>query len=101
MNRDELEELLSFDMASMIFFNLGQFCLAGGLWLGIEKYLDSSGNPLPPLFWFCVAATILGLGLLAVGLFLFVMRRQKIKRIFAQTTVVGTSRSASPYVSAV
>lgn len=103
MDRDELDDLLSFDLIVTFFMNSGSFFIAGSAWLGVEKYLDRlPGQPLPQVYWFCVAAFILGWFLIGIGYFHFRMRRNKIKKIFSQTTVVGTStKGHAPYVQSV
>jgi hypothetical protein len=98
VDKDELDDLLSLDLISTFFMNAGSFFIAGSAWLGIEKYLDRIPNqPLPPVYWFCVAAFILGLFLIGAGFFHFRLRRGKLKRIFSQTYVVGTSSARVPY----
>lgn len=84
VSRNDLNEFMRFDQLEFVVCSIGQFLLAGGLWIFIEKFLgpNFSWNTLTVL---CFAATVVGMGLWFVGLKIREMKRGKIDLIFEKT----------------
>lgn len=85
MNRNDLSDLLAFDGLEFGLTTLGQFFLAGGLWLFVENILS------PEFEWsaltgFSLASAIFGAILWVAGFHVRSIKQTKINRIFEETT---------------
>ena len=84
VNENDLRDLLQLDLVEAGLIIVGQFFIAGGAWLFVEKWLD------PTFQWnaltgFCIASATFGLVMLLSGLAIRNMKRARIKRIFSET----------------
>ena len=87
VNESDLRDLLSFDGVELGLMTFGQFFLSGGLWLFLDKYND------PKFAWtgvtgFCAAAFAFGFIMVVAAIGVRCIKRDKIKRIFNETTPV-------------
>ena len=85
VNRNDLNDLIQFDGIELGLCTFGQFFLAGGLWLFIEKSL-SKDFAWDALTGFCLASAILGGILWSFGFIIRTSKQGKITRIFEETT---------------
>lgn len=85
VNESDLRDLLSLDAVELGLMVVGQFMLAGGGWLFVEKYLDADRFQWSALTAFCAAAMLFGGCLVVAGLALRLMKRRRIRRIFDET----------------
>lgn len=85
VNESDLRELLTIDTLQQSLTVIGIFMLSGSLWLGIEKILEQEVFEFTALIALCSAASIFGAILVVVGVVLFKMRRQRVRKIFSET----------------
>lgn len=85
VNRNDLEDLRTFDGLSAVFNGVGLFFLSGGLWLGVEKLTDERLISVTPGLVLCGAAVVLGGFFWVAGLVMDSKKRGRITRIFNET----------------
>lgn len=85
VNRNDLSDLIQFDGVELGLCTTGQFFLAGGLWLFIEKWLGEDFK-WDALTGFCLASAIFGAILWYSGYKIRSLKQKKINRIFEETT---------------
>ncbi|PHS02811.1 MAG: hypothetical protein COA78_20435 [Blastopirellula sp.] len=91
MNRNDLEDIIEFDLMQAFFSSIGIFFMAGSFWLGIEKVLEQDAFFWTPIIIICVLSFIVGVVFAFVG---FRMRNRKIhriNRIFKETEPATTA----------
>lgn len=91
MNRNDLEDLLSYDTDAAAFFGIGTFSLSGSVWISLEQLLGAGGPVYGPLFWVCVPAVPFGLFMLWQGWRQHSKKRGRIQRIFDETEATQTA----------
>lgn len=84
VNENDLRELLTFDLVQQLLMGLGVFFLAGSSWLGLEKILEQPEFQLTPLIGTCIAFSVCGAVLFVVGVVFFLLRRNKVRKIFSE-----------------
>jgi len=95
VNRNELEDILSYDRYEALLTGVGLFLLSGALWLGIDKL--SAKWEFNVVVAICGCCVVFGLVLLALGARERSRKRGKIQRIFDETRIIGTQvESPSP-----
>lgn len=87
VNRNDLNDLIQFDGIELGLLSCGQFFMAGGGWLFIEKYL-SDDFKWDALSGFCLSAIIFGIIFVVAGFTMRSVKRSKITRIFSETTEI-------------
>nr|WP_295889404.1 phage holin family protein [uncultured Devosia sp.] len=89
VNRNDLEDIISFDRMESSLAGLGLFLLSGALWLGIDKLADSSKPEVTPVVVFCACSVVFGALLVGIGYFMGRKKRNRISRIFQETKPIG------------
>ena len=85
VTRNDLSDLIQFDGIELLLCTIGQFFLAGGLWLFIENWL-SSDFAWDALTVFCLASAVFGGLLWFAGYKIRTLKQKKITIIFEETT---------------
>lgn len=85
VNESDLRDLLSLDAVELALLGFGQFMAAGALWLFLDKYMDADFE-WNALTGFCAASFLFGGALAAAGIAMRSMKRNRIRRIFDETT---------------
>lgn len=92
MNKSELEDILSFDATAASFSAVGTFFLSGSFWLIVEYLANrQAGQPLGNLMLICLGFASFGGFMLVQGWLMGRRKRNKIERIFNETTLVNAS----------
>lgn len=89
VNENDLRDLLSLDETELAFMAIGQFMLAGAVWILAERFWGSGTAFWTPLTGFCAAATLFGIIMIVGALRLRWLKRAKIRKIFDETTEVS------------
>jgi hypothetical protein len=87
VNRNDLNDLMQFDGVELGLLSCGQFFMAGGGWLFVEKYLSDEFK-WDALTGFCLSAIIFGIIFAIAGFKMRSIKRNKITRIFSETTEI-------------
>jgi hypothetical protein len=96
VNPEMLDDLLGDEVVSLGLFGLGEFFLAGAIWLAAEKISEQASFQMTTTLWACVFSIILGGVFCAVSVYFVSKRRGKIKRIMKNTYVIGTGGQYVP-----
>src|SRR3712207_1630200 len=67
VNRNDLEDLRTFDGLEMALFTIGMFFVSGATWLGIDKYYDMGHSGRTPLLFVCCLSVAFGMVMCAAG----------------------------------
>lgn len=83
VNRNDLSEIMQFDGTEFYLCAVGQFFLAGGTWIFIDRYFSDK------FIWnafsgFCLASAIFGAFLWLAGYQIRSIKQKKISRIFEE-----------------
>lgn len=91
VNKNDLEELMTFDCLTVFLSGLGSFFLSGATWLGLDKTLGQYPLEQGATFQFtmtigfCSLAGIFGAALLLCGFVIWFMRMVKVRRMINET----------------
>ncbi|NGN44453.1 hypothetical protein G6N74_25615 [Mesorhizobium sp. CGMCC 1.15528] len=82
VDRQDLEELRTFDTLQIALISIGNFFLSGSLWIFAEQFFGREVFEWTPLSGFCVGAAMFGLVMIMAGCVLWRLRRRKVSNIF-------------------
>lgn len=91
VNRNDLEDLLSFDTLAGLFVGTGMFCLSGAAWLLVDKAL-SQPFQMTALISFCLASLFFGFVFLIAGFYMHFRKRGRIQSILDETKPSTTTQ---------
>ena len=97
MNRNDLDDILSYDTDAAVFFGIGTFSLSGS-WIVLEQWLSPDGPIYGPLFWVCASAIPFGLFMLWQGWRQHAKKRGRIERIFRETHDYQPAETPNPAI---
>lgn len=82
VNRNDLEDLKTFDVLSAFLYGCGMFFLSGSVWAGVVKYFERGAFSNDIVFFLLFA--ICGVIFLVVGHVVSSKKRSRIDRIFGE-----------------
>lgn len=89
VNRDDLDDILSFDRMATFFGGFGLFLLSGSVWLLVDKITSQPDFTMTMTIGICAVAALSGLVFLAAGIYLQHQKRGRINRIYNQTQTIS------------
>lgn len=95
VNRNDLEDLVTFDGLQFSAMSLGGFFLSGATWLGAEKLLDQEKFAWTPILALCSVSICFGLLALVAGFVLRNNKRRRLNRILKETSTISADNSPS------
>lgn len=95
VNRNDLEDLLSYDTDALAFGSIGMFFVSGAAWILAEQWLGPDGFQMSPLVAVCIALLPVGSFLIWQGKRQHDKKRGKIHRIFAETEEIDGPHKAN------
>lgn len=85
VNRSDLTELLQFDGLELNLIGLGQFCLAGGFWIFVERFF-AVNFVFDGVAGICLMSSVFGVIFLGIGHRIRSIKQGKIEQIFKEST---------------
>jgi len=89
VNRNDLEDILSFDGMQSLLSGFGLFLLSGALWLGLDKILSEPSLAFTPELAICGCCVLFGVVFLSFGLYMGAKKRGRITRIYRETKAIS------------
>jgi cytochrome bd-type quinol oxidase subunit 2 len=94
VNKNDLEDILSFDGMSSFFSSVAMFLLAGATWLLIDKISQMQEFEVTSTVQFLGLCIFCGLVSLVPGVYFHLKKRGRIQRIFDETTEIDRGTGA-------